>query len=228
MAYNWYISMSIIQPRRTAAAAVANALRHDIAGMILAPGAPLQDRLLCERFGTSRTPVREALLRLSDEGLVDIFPQSGTFVARIPVAAVHEAAVIRQALEAVTVAAAAGRGASAPLDSILATQRHAATQGDQRAFHEADEAFHAALADAGGYPGVWAMLRGVKIHIDRARRLTLPAPGRMAQIVTEHRAIRDAVAAVDPDAAQAAMRAHLSVVIPDVARLQQQHPGYFV
>lgn len=214
--------------RQTAAAVVAAALRDEIVGMVLPPAAPLQDRILSERFGVSRTPVREALLRLADEGLVTIIPQSGTFVSRIPVAAVQEAAVIRQALEAVTVAAAARHGSTALLDPILTIQRRAARAGDQRAFHEADEAFHEALAVAGGYPGIWTLLRGVKIQIDRARRLTLPAPGRMNQVIAEHRRIRDAVARADPNAAQAAMRQHLDVMIPDVARLEAEHPGYFV
>ncbi len=215
-------------PRQTAAAAVARVLRDEIVGMVLLPGAALQDRVLSDRFGVSRTPVREALLRLADDGLVTILPQSGTFVSRIPVAAVQEAAVIRQALEAVTVAAAAQRGDTAALDPLLTEQRRAARAGDQRAFHAADEAFHAALAVAGGYPGIWTVLRGVKTHIDRARLLTLPVPGRMKQVITEHRRIRDAVAAADPDAAQAAMRGHLAVMIPDVARLQAEQAGYFV
>lgn len=222
--------MSIVQSivvRQTAAGAVASALRDEIVSMKLVPGVPLQDRVLSERFGVSRTPVREALLRLADEGLVDIFPQSGTFVSRIPVAAVQEAAVIRQALEAVTAAASARHGDATSLDPILLMQRRAAEAGDQRGFHEADEAFHEALAVAGGYPGIWAVLRGVKIHIDRARRLMLPAPGRMNQVITEHRHIRDAVASANPNAAQVAMRLHLNVMIPDVARLQAQHGDYF-
>ena len=73
------------------AGAIAARLREDIVAMALAPGTPLRDAALCERFGTSRTPVREALIRLGEEGLVEILPQSGTFVSRIPVAAIPEA-----------------------------------------------------------------------------------------------------------------------------------------
>ncbi len=65
------------------------------------------------------------------------------------------------------------------------------------------------------------------MQIDRARRLTLPALGRMDQVVAEHSAIRDAVAAGDAAAARAAMTAHLGVVVPDVARLREMHPDYF-
>nr|WP_245496757.1 GntR family transcriptional regulator [Lichenibacterium ramalinae] len=214
----------------TAAGAIAAALRDEIAGMVLLPRTPLRDAVLCERFGTSRTPVREALIRLGEEGLVDIVPQSGTFVSRIPVDAIPEAVLVRQALEGVTVEAAARApsGDLARVDAALDLQRTLAHRRDTRAFHEADEAFHEALALLAGHPNIWRLLRQVKVQLDRARRLTLPALGRMDQVVCEHVAIRDAVAAGDAAAARAAMTLHLSVVLPDVVRLRETHPDYFV
>ncbi len=67
--------------RPTAAAQILAELRSAILAMRLPPGTPLVEKTLTERFGVSRTPVREALIRLSQERLVDIFPQAGTFVA---------------------------------------------------------------------------------------------------------------------------------------------------
>lgn len=214
----------------TAAGAIAAALRDDIVGMVLLPRMPLRDAVLCERFGTSRTPVREALIRLGEEGLVDIVPQSGTFVSRIPVDAIPEAVLVRQALEGVTVEAAArvaGGGLEA-LDLALEAQRALATRNDTRGFHEADEAFHEAIASLAGHPNIWRLLRQVKVQLDRARRLTLPVLGRMGQVVAEHEAIRDAVAAGDAPAARAAMELHLSIVLPDVVRLRETHPDFFI
>ena len=214
----------------TAAGAIAAALRDDIVGLVLLPRTPLRDSVLCGRFGTSRTPVREALIRLGEEGLVDIVPQSGTFVSRIPVDAIPEAVLVRQALEGVTVEGAAARGgeAAAGLDAAIDAQRRLAARGDTRGFHDADEAFHEAIALLAGHPNVWRLLRQVKVQIDRARRLTLPAPGRMDQVIAEHSTIRDAVAAGDAAGARAAMTAHLGVVVPDVARLRGLHPDYFI
>ena len=214
----------------TAAGAIAAALRDDIVGLVLLPRTALRDAVLCERFGTSRTPVREALIRLGEEGLVDILPQSGTFVSRIPVAAIPEAVLVRQALEGVTVEAAARavpRGLER-VDAALAQQRALAARRDTDGFHEADEAFHEAIALLAGHPNIWRLLRQVKVQLDRARRLTLPALGRMDQVVAEHRAIRDAVAAGDAAGARAAMTLHLSVVLPDVVRLRATHPDFFV
>lgn len=219
-------------PRRpTSATAIYAALRETIVSMQMLPGAQIQEKLLAERFGVSRTPVREALLRLVEEELVEIVPQSATRVARVPVAAIPEAVVIRTALEGATVERAAeraGEQAVAALDAVIAHQRLLAGAGDTRGFHEADEAFHEAIAEIAGLPGVWRLLRSVKVQIDRARRLTLPALGRMDQVIGEHQAIRHAIATGDAAAARAAMNGHLSAVIPDVDRLRLDHPQFFI
>lgn len=217
--------------RVTTADAVYAQLHAAISRMTLLPGTPLQEKALTERFGVSRTPVREALIRLAEEGLVDIFPQSGTFVSRVPIDAIPEVVVIRQALEDAAIrrtAKIAGTVDIARLDAILAQQRQLAELDDFDAFHEADEAFHEAIARIAGYPTMSRLLRQVKVQINRARRLTLPVEGRMRHVVGEHEVIRDAIAGHDISAARAAMKSHLSVVIPDVDRLQLQYPDYFV
>lgn len=217
--------------RATSATQIFEALRTEIVACELPPGTALVDRMLVERFAVSRTPVREALIRLSEIGLVDIYPQSGTFVSRVPVAAIPEAVVIRTALEGVTVEAAA-RGAdpaaaAARLARLIDRQRAMAASEDAGGFHEADEAFHAELASIAGFPGIWRLLAQVKVQIDRARRLTLPALGRMERVIGEHETIRERVAAGDAPGARAAMTRHLAAVVPDVEVLRGLHPDYF-
>lgn len=222
-------------PRRarriTSATQVFEALRTEIIALRLLPGTPLQDKTLIERFQVSRTPVREALIRLAELGLVDVFPQSGTFVARVPVSAIPEAVLIRRALESITVEKAAQAATPqrlAMIDLAIGRQKAAARVNDTDAFHEADEAFHAAVADLAGHPGIWTLLTQVKVQVDRARRLTLPMLGRMDQVMAEHVTIRDAIAAGDADAAKTAMQAHVSAVIPDVDTLKGRFPNYFI
>lgn len=198
--------------------------------MRLKPGEPLSEKVLTARFGVSRTPVREALMRLSEEGLVDIFPQSGTYVALIPMAGLPEAVVIRQALEGAAVTLAAERADPqhlARLSAIIARQEMMAHQDDRDGFHVADEDFHGMMAEAAGHPGLWRLAQQAKNQIDRCRRLTLPAPGRMRRVIAEHGAILDAVERKDQRAAEAAMRAHLSAVLPDSEAVRAQFPGYF-
>ncbi|WP_182086605.1 GntR family transcriptional regulator [Aureimonas sp. ME7] len=216
--------------RVTTATRIFQTLLDEIVSLRLKPGTPLNDRALVERFGVSRTPVREALIRLAEMELVDVFPQSGTFVSRVPVHVIPEAVLVRTALEGATVEKAALSPSHKNLfrlDAILAQQSVLAAGGDTDAFHEADEAFHAELAAIAGHPGVWRLVTQVKIQIDRARRLTLPAFGRMEGVVAEHRLIRDRVAAGDAPGARGAIEAHLHAVIPDVAALRERHPDYF-
>ncbi|WP_448151243.1 GntR family transcriptional regulator [Labrys miyagiensis] len=217
--------------RVTTATAIYDDLREAIVSMRLVPGTPLQERALTQRFGVSKTPMREALIRLAEDGLVDIFPQSGTFVSHVRVAEIPESTVIRQSLEQTAVrrtAEIADAADMARLDAILARQRMLADLGDTNAFHEADEAFHEAIALIAGYPNIPRLLRQVKVQIDRARRLTLPVAGRMHQVIGEHHLIRDAIARHDVEAACAALKAHLGVMQLDIGRLRLEFPDYFV
>jgi DNA-binding GntR family transcriptional regulator len=217
--------------RVTSASAIFESLRDAIVSMELPPGAPLAEKALTLRFGVSRTPLREALIRLAEIGLVDVFPQSGTFVSRIAVAAIPEAVAIRQALERATVERAIETATAADiakLDDILARQRFFAGRRDTRSFHESDEAFHETIALIAGYPGAWRILKQVKVLIDRVRRLTLPVPGRMNKVIGEHLIIRDAIARRDSPAACAAMQDHLNAVFPDIDRFRRQNPNFFV
>ncbi|PDT01752.1 GntR family transcriptional regulator [Rhizobium chutanense] len=216
--------------RITTAGAIYQRLHADIVSLRMPPGMLLQEKRIADDFGVSRTPVREALLRLSEGGLVDIYPQSGTVVSRVPVSAIPEAVVVRKALEGTTVETAALIATAADiarLDAIIARQRSHAATGNTSSFHEEDETFHEAIAQISGYPGIWTILKTVKVQIDRARRLTLPVLARMDNVVHEHTIIRDALAAHDATAARNAMIHHLSAVIPDVDELRSRYPDYF-
>ncbi len=217
--------------RATSGSAIYRDLQRQIVTMALKPGTALGEQMLADRYGVSRTPVREAVIRLSEERLVDVLPQQGTFVSRLDIALIPEAVVIRQALEGATVQHAA-RAATAEklalLDDILAEQRFYRDRNQLDRFMGADEAFHEAIASIADLPGVWSYLRPAKIHIDRARWLTLPFLGRTTPVIAEHELIRDAIAAHDEKAALAAMTKHLQAVFPDVASLKTQFPDYFV
>jgi DNA-binding GntR family transcriptional regulator len=216
--------------RTTSANAIYRDLQQQIVTMTLKPGTALGEQMLADRYGVSRTPVREAVIRLSEERLVDVLPQQGTFVSRLDIALIPEAVVIRQALEGATVqeaARVATAGDVEVLDDIIAEQTRYRDRSHVDRFMAADEAFHEAIAAMAGLPGVWSYLRPAKIHIDRARWLTVPFLGASAALA-EHKIIRDALAAHDPAAALSAMRAHLQAVLPDVSSLQSQFPDYFV
>lgn len=205
-------------------------LRDDILSLALKPGTAVSEKELSLGYGAGRTPVREALLRLADEGLVEVVPKSGTVVTRIPTAKLPQAIVIRKALEDVAVRAAATRASVSDLMGLrmlLQRQLEAAAAGDEAAFHEADEDFHAAIAAAAGYPDIWDLVKQVKVEVDRYRRLTLPQKGRMVRVQGDHAAVADALEARDPDAASRAMAAHLDTLELSLEEIRRTYPDYF-
>jgi GntR family transcriptional regulator, rspAB operon transcriptional repressor len=217
--------------RATAAATIYAELRDELVSMARHPGQPIVEKEIAAAYGVSRTPVREAVLRLADEGLIDIFPQSGTFVSRIPLAALPEAMVIRRTLEETSARLAAERATPAQIakiDTVLKRQREVSARGDQNAFHLADEAFHAAIAEAAGLPRLWTLVQQVKIQVDRVRRLTLPQKGRMPLLIREHAAVALAIKKHEPDEAAARMARHLDRLLRELEDLRHLNPDFFI
>jgi len=219
------------RPRRTTASSrIYSELRDELVSLQRRPGEAISEAEIALSYGLSRTPVREAILKLADEGLVDIFPQSGIFVSRIPLAALPEAIIVRKALEETTAGMAAQRATPSQimnLQAIVQRQREADAADDREGFHLADEAFHASIAEVAGYPGIWRLILQVKVHVDRYRRLTLPVTGRMTQVIAEHEPILAAVEAHDPAAARVAMERHLERLLRDISATQHTNPEFF-
>ena len=217
--------------RRTAAEQVYRILRLEILSLQRKPGDPINDREIEATFGVSRTPIREAILQLAAENLVEIQPQSGTFVARIPLAVLPEAIVIRKTIEELTVRTAAECATARQVDhlrAILKRHRACAAAGDPLGFYVADEEFHAAIAEIAGYPSSWPLVLRVKAQVDRFCHLTLPQPGRMARLLKEHTAIVNGIAAHDPDRAMAALAEHLDRLMAGLVLAPDFDPNYFI
>jgi DNA-binding GntR family transcriptional regulator len=219
------------RPRTTTAASRIYAdLRAELVSLQRRPGEAISEAEIAFSYGVSRTPVREAILKLSDEGLVEIFPQSGINVSRISIAALPEAIVVRRALEETTTRMAAERATASQilaLHSVVERQREADVAYDRDAFHQADELFHATIAEIAGYPGIWKLILQVKVNVDRFRQLTLPQAGRMATVIAEHERILSAIEAHDAGRAAAAMAKHIERLLGDIAALRHINPEFF-
>ena len=196
-------------------------LRRRIRELALPPGAPLRKEEIAVELGVSRAPVSEAISRLADEGLVEVFPQHGSFVAPIRAAEVRESLFIRTALETEAMRRLALRaepGLIERLDENLAAQAGALDDGDLARFHDLDETLHGLLFAAVQSPRALRMLDAARAPLDRVRRLALPEPGRPEATLAEHRRLVDAVRSGDPELAGAAMRVHLAMVGRTVER----------
>ena len=113
------------------------------------------------------------------------------------------------------------------LRSVLERQREARAAGDSEAFHQADELFHATVAEVAGHPGIWKFIQQVKVQVDRYRRLTLPQSGRMAKVITEHEAVLTAIEAHDGERARRAMEVHLTSFLDNISTTQHINPEFF-
>jgi DNA-binding GntR family transcriptional regulator len=196
----------------------------------LEPGRRLSENELSELLGVSRTPIREALARLRDDRLVEIVPQLGTFVAPISPAAVADAQFIREALECAAVRLTAERATSddvAALRWIVRRQEELRDASDFDRFYVLDDEFHAALCGISGHGVAWALAQRANGHLNRVRRLSLPQPRYVTEMVAEHQLVLDAVARRDPDGAEAALRHHLRMVLSGLDAIRNEHPDYF-
>lgn len=187
-------------------------VRHLIVMGELKPDEVINEIQIAASLGVSRTPVREAVKRLSDERLVRVVAQTGTFVAPINRNALEEAYVIRRALEMESARRAAPKfdaSAAERLEDIIAAHRLAISRERFAAAIQLDDAFHRAIAEICGFPGIWRAVDISKAQLDRGRYMTLPRPGYGDETITQHTAILEALGAQDAEKAALAMEAHL-------------------
>lgn len=210
---------------------VYEALREAIVSVRLPPGQVLSEKELALRLGVSRTPVREAVIRLSEEGLVEVYPQARTVVAPVRIAEVLQARFFREALECTAIRRAARRIQAADirrLGEMLKEQKRLWQREDYDAVLQADEVFHQTIVDAAGFSRVWRTVREARAHLDRVRTLGLPALRNFGdQIIPQHAAVVEALQRRDPDAAALAMQRHLRNVFTVLAPLRVRFPEYF-
>lgn len=188
------------------------AIRRAIIDMILPPGSTVNEKKMCDELNISRTPLREALLRLSEEALVKIIPNQRTTITKIEMETMFEGQLIREALEVKLARLAALRmnpEYEQALDLSLQDQRRAADHQDLHTFFKLDEQFHELISTIGSSPRIWRTIKSGKAHVDRVRHLAYPKQHRLNQILEEHSAIVAAVKARDPDLAHQAMDRHL-------------------
>ncbi len=220
-----------VDRRLPAAEQVYRVLRNEIITCRIAPNEAISENRLCGMFGVSRSPIRVAVTRLAEDGLIEIFPQRGTYVAPIKMRHVREAQFARSALE-VALAEEAARHwddqHSAEARQNLDRQMHHAETGDSWGFFLDNEAFHQIIARAARLEGVWTTVQSVKTIWDRIGHLANRVPAHTLDIIAQHTDIIDALDRRSSGDAASAMRIHLQSVDHAIARLQPLYATYFV
>lgn len=213
---------------RTTRRAVYEELRRRVLNLELPPGAPLSENELAAELGVSRTPVREGLILLSEEGLVKVFPKIGSFVSRVDPERVAEAQFLREAVELASlddVPAEPDPLVVAELRENLALQQLA--DGDLERFFELDEEFHRGLLRLAGHERAWPTVAAAKGHLDRARRMGLHENASPTVFVNQHASILDALLTGNREDARPLMRKHLRTVFADIERVRRRSPELF-
>lgn len=206
-------------------------LRTAIVRLKFVPGMDLDRAELARYFGVSVTPVRDALLKLEEDELVDIFPQHGTRVRVVDLESARNAHFLRLTLEleiARTLAQRQDPTLVQELLGIVEQQRACIGRGDLDAFAQADQAFHERLYAAAQAEQLWRLMRGKSGNMDRLRRLHLLESGKAESVVQEHADIAAAIARGDPALAEASVRKHLGDTLSQLTGLRERHPDYLV
>lgn len=220
-----------IDPKLPMTPQIYGSIRQSILALRLAPKQALSEKELALMLGVSRTPVREALIKLAEDGLVDIFPQRGTFVAPIRVSEVLEAQFIREALEVSVVARVtelSDPAIVARLHESLARQKRTVDNGDLDGFLAEDENFHFILSASVNLTRAWKVIQNVKGQLDRVRVLSLPEPGHLMELYEQHLAIVGAIESGNASTAKKHMTKHLQQVFRTIDSLLARRPEIFL
>jgi DNA-binding GntR family transcriptional regulator len=209
---------------------VYQALRQAILSLDYRPGEILRKPEVCEALGVSRSPVADAVARLQAEGLVDVIPQAGTFVARFSMQEIREGAFLREAIEVAAIERVATIITNDQLQLLrrnLTVQAALVANADIPGFYAMDAAMHELLLSFTGFPRLAQVAETAWLHVNRARQLILPVPGRIQATLDEHQAILAALEARNPTAARVAVQSHLRQLITYLDPLERDRPDLF-
>jgi DNA-binding GntR family transcriptional regulator len=208
-----------------------NVLHDSILVLEMKPGQSVSEKEMATRIGVSRQPVREAFIRLSHEGLLNIRPQIGTFVTRLNVAKINEAAFTRVALECAAVRESVQKATKVDikkLHRIIENHQRAYEDGDYDQVYSHDSAFHIKLFEVSGYPGVWKMVNQARSHMARLRSLSVSnMTYSVARSIEYHTQILSFIVSVDGEAAAQSMKNHIKSNVAYMERLIEEIPDYF-
>jgi len=191
---------------------VADRLRDQIYQHELAPGDAIDEMALCERYGISRTPLREALKVLSSEGLIELIPRRGSFVRSMDIEELNELFPVMAVLEGLCAREAVENCTPADLQQLETMHEKLeeyVKQGNIDAYYEQNFVFHQAVQDLSGNKWLQRIIGDLRKVLRLARHMQLTIPGRLEKSLEEHRQIMQAFSKQDPDLADENMQNHL-------------------
>ncbi|MEK3890121.1 GntR family transcriptional regulator [Bacillus sp. FSL K6-3431] len=208
-----------------------NKLKQKILNLELEPGTKISENEIAEEFKVSRTPVREAFMKLAQEELLDIIPQSGTIVSRINLEHVEEGRFIREKLETEIVALACENFPEEylfRLETNIALQELCVGKNNYHQLYELDVEFHRIIFHGCGKARTWDMLQLLNSHFNRLRMLRLSRDSNWEHIISQHKEIYELINNKDAERARCVMVKHLRMVVIEKDQLMRDYPHYFI
>ncbi|WP_207634136.1 GntR family transcriptional regulator [Halalkalibacter urbisdiaboli] len=205
-------------------------IKEQIISSELKPGAKISEKEVAVKLNVSRTPVREAFLKLAQEELLAIIPQSGTIVSPIDLSIVEEGRFIREHIERAVVREACEKfdeNLLFQLETNIEMQRFCMEKGTHQRLFDLDEEFHKILFDGCNKSRSWRMVRQMNCHFDRVRMLRLLSNLDWKVVFNQHRQLFEAISSKNPDRAEEIMIQHLKLVIVEKEQLKELYPDYF-
>ncbi|EIV3800059.1 GntR family transcriptional regulator [Klebsiella aerogenes] len=205
-------------------------LRRDIVHCLIPPGTPLSEKEVSVRFDVSRQPVREAFIKLAENGLIQIRPQRGSYVNKISMTQVRNGCFVRQAIECAVVRRAGSMINDEQLYQLeqnLNQQRVAVERQQLNDFFQLDDEFHQKLSLIADCQLAWDTIENIKATIDRVRYMSLDHVTPPDMLLRQHLDIFHALEKRDLDAVEKAMNIHLHEISESVLLIRQENSEWF-
>jgi GntR family transcriptional regulator, rspAB operon transcriptional repressor len=203
-------------------------IRRTILTGEFAPNSVIDEKAIASKLGVSRTPVREAVKKLSDENLVEVKAQSATIVAAVDSTLIREAFLIRRALEVESIGFAAELMSErhfARLEELHLLHTHAILRKRYVDAISWDDAFHRYISEISNLPRLWKAIEISKAQLDRCRHLTVPRPGLAQATIEQHRSIINALVKKDRELSRRMMSEHLEKAYEGIVRFLESTRG---
>lgn len=216
--------------RVTASEEIYQTLRSEILSLRFKPGEELNLQLLSTQLQVSRSPVRDALMRLSSDNLVDIFPQKGTRVSLINLKQVEEERFLRKSLEENAVKKFIYQGRPehfSAMDKAIESQIEAMKSNDFITFLDEDDRFHSTIFNAIGMQRIWSIIKAQGGNHHRIRLLSFSEKNVLSNIIDQHKNMLDALRNKQLDAMLNLEDKHLSKLLQETESMVGRYPAYF-
>ena len=216
--------------RKSIQTLVYEELKRNIISMKLEPGQTMSTQEIATKLNVSRTPVREAFLRLQSEGLVEMIPQRETMVSKISLKRVEQEKFIRECLEMGVIRKfmdKSGCEVEENMAELIQLQKKCGEEKDFVGFLEADDQFHKVLFDVTGQEMAWETIASRNGHYNRLRILYVQRDTAMQESIEQHHKIATLLESGSREEAARALSSHVRRLDIDEAGLIAQYPDYF-